>query len=262
MPKKFPKIALIQARKPGDPMQQHELECFQRQTGLPQEAFIPINLPESPIPEQTFSSCDAIMIGGSGAFSFVDKIPPWKEELFEFLQTAIDKKIPTFGSCFGFQAIALLLGGQIERMDGNGEVGSFEISLTEEGTKDPLFGLLPQKFTAQLGHIDKVTHIPNSLKNLASSKLSPYQALRIPNAPIVATQFHPELSREDNLKRYIYYIDNYYSGPNTKEEEIEKAKREFRESPESSALLPLFLYLELEFKSPLLEKLPNTIKGL
>ncbi len=258
MPKN-PKIALIQVRNPGDPMRLHELECFARQTGLPLDSFLAVNITEESIPSELLRRCDVLMLGGSGDFSFVTKPPPRRDELFELLQKAIDTRFPTFASCFGFQAVVVLLGGKLYRMDGSGEVGSFDIFLTDEGKGDPLFGKLPAKFTAQLGHVDAVEEFPSTCQNLASSELTAFQALRVGDSPVVATQFHPELSREDNLKRYIHYIKNYRQGDLPLEEEIARAEREFLESPESSALLPLFLYLELGYRSPKIEHLPSTI---
>ena len=70
--------------------------------------------------------------------------------------------------------------------------------------------------------------------NLAFSERTPYQALRIDGAPVFATQFHPELTREDNEMRYRTYWENY--GNHLQEED--PVLSSLRESPETSMLLP------------------------
>ena len=118
----------------------------------------------------------------------------------------------------------------------NGEVGSFELELTEAGAADPLFGALPRRFIAQMGHLDRATALPPGLPNLAASARSPFQALRVPGSPIWATQFHPELDRRANHERYMAYIERYGGG---------ERDAEYRAlpSPHASGLLPRFLGL-------------------
>jgi GMP synthase-like glutamine amidotransferase len=73
--------------------------------------------------------------------------------------------------------------------------------------------------------------------NLASSEWSPLQALRVPDRPIWASQFHPELDCESNHERYKAYIERYDPGAL----EDEGSSWVSRESKEVSTLLPKFL---------------------
>jgi len=118
---------------------------------------------------------------------------------------------PVFASCFGFQALALGLGGEVIHDEDHAEVGTYELELTEEGTRDELFGALPEHFLAQLGHKDRVFRPPEGVTTLARSPWSPFQAFRVTGKPIYATQFHPELTWVDNKVRFKGYMEQYGS---------------------------------------------------
>ena len=133
------------------------------------------------------------------------------------------------------------LDGEISYDEKNMEVGTYSLKLTELGRKDDLFGRLPVEFLAQLGHKDRVEVIPPTVINLATSANSPCQAIRIPDKPIWATQFHPELSADENRRRFRQYLDGYASL--LSEEEIEEKLAGFRDSPETDLLVPGFLDL-------------------
>ena len=46
------------------------------------------------------------------------------------------------------------------------------MELTEEGASDPLFGQLPRRFIAQMGHFDRAIELPSGVPNLATSVAS------------------------------------------------------------------------------------------
>jgi GMP synthase-like glutamine amidotransferase len=77
--------------------------------------------------------------------------------------------------------------------------------------------------------------------HLASSRLSRFQAFRVPGQPIWATQFHPELDARTNLMRFERYLSGYSTVMS--EEERRDAVNRFQESPETGSLLPRFLKL-------------------
>ena len=64
-------------------------------------------------------------------------------------------------------------------------------------------------FRAQQGHKDRARALPSGFRHLAWSERVPYQAVRIDDSEVFATQFHPELTREDNILRYLRYREAY-----------------------------------------------------
>jgi GMP synthase-like glutamine amidotransferase len=51
--------------------------------------------------------------------------------------------------------------------------------------------------------------LPDGFPNLVTSRRCFYQALRVPGAPVWATQFHPELDDRGNRERCIAYIKEF-----------------------------------------------------
>ncbi len=121
------------------------------------------------------------------------------------------------------------------------ELGTYDIRLTPEGQSDELFGELPQVFRAQLGRKDRAEKLPAGVINLAKSASCPSQAYRIRQKPIWATQFHPEMTGEENRARYLRYMDMY--SELLDENERSQALSRFGDSPHTPHLIPRFLDL-------------------
>ncbi len=225
-------------------MKCHEHECFVRGSGLAHDDVAVYDLCHGPPSMAGVRAYDALTVGGSGDFYVSRGDLPGFDALLDLLREVVASGHPTFASCFGYQLLVRALGGEIVHDPGNTEVGSYELTLTDEGRADPLFRELPARFWAQLGHKDRATRHPDGVPNLAGSEKSPFQALRVPGVPVWASQFHPELDRETNLDRFRYYQSGYarYMG----EDEREAAARSFRESPEASRLLVKFIELVFE----------------
>lgn len=231
------KIILLQARLNDDPMRLHEQRCFAEATGLGPDTFRFVNVVDGVPSIAEVESSDALMIGGAGHYSVTDPTHPFFEPLQELLRNVVDRRFPTFASCFGFQLLVQALGGAVEHDPPGSEVGSFTVRLTDAGRSDELFSALPEEFVAQMGHKDRATRMPDGVPNLAASARCALQALRIPGAPIWATQFHPELDERSNRDRYLAYIDRYDPA------RLGEAASGFTAlpSPETSTLLPRFI---------------------
>lgn len=236
-----PKILLLQAREPGDPMLDHELECFARRCGLEPEAFESVNMSAAELGAELLDGPDGVMVGGAGEYSVVKGGFDWHEPMLDLMRAVVQKGVPMFASCFGFQALVQALGGAVEADPQRSELGTYEVTLTPEGREDPIFGHHPDTFDAQFGHNDSAIRLPDELVWLASSERCQYQAVRYMDAPIVATQFHPELCAEDNMQRYIAYLQNYEAAALTREQAEEKARQMHRPSPHASHLLREFV---------------------
>jgi len=231
------RFCLLQARNADDPARDEELDCFAGRLGVPREAVRPVDMLTATPSTDLWKSHDAVLVGGSGEYSVLDghgAIGEW----IDFLGRTARAGQPTFASCFGFQMLTLALGGQVAHDEDNAEVGTFHVSLTEAGRADPLFGQLPGAFWAQEGHKDRATVLPPGVHHLASTVRAPYQAIRVGDSPVYATQFHPELDWQDQRLRFMRYFE-MYSGVFGVEDAHAMAD-EFKPTPESCSLLGRF----------------------
>lgn len=235
------KVMLLQVRNPADPMREHELECFAKQTRLSRDRVVAWDVVERAPTLAEVRAHDALMIGGSGEYNVSQRNQPGLDALLELLREVSAIGHPTFAACYGYQCLVEAFGGEIIYDPERTEVGTYELALTEAGQRDPLMSSLPRRFDAQQGHKDRATRLPEGFENLAVSERSPMQALRVPGQPVWGVQFHPELDADANRQRYQHYLDGY-SGHLTPEER-EKALDRFRPSPHASSLLRAFLEL-------------------
>jgi GMP synthase (glutamine-hydrolysing) len=229
------RLLILQSRFTSDPMLDHERGCFIAATGRHVEELHFRNVMGGVPAVEEVTAYNAVIIGGSGDFSVVERDQPFFEPMGGLLRSLIDVSFPTFGCCFGYQLLVDAMGGTVIRDPENAELGSFDVELTEDGAHDPLFGQLPQTFIAQMGHFDRAQELPDGVRNLAASERCGHQALRIPGAPIWATQFHPELDEQGNRVRCVAYIKEFG--------EIEGYQA--LPSPEAMKILPKFLELAI-----------------
>jgi GMP synthase (glutamine-hydrolysing) len=235
------KILLLQARNPEDQARADERKSFADRAGLALEQIVPHDLLVGPPSLAEIRGHDALMVGGSGDYYVSKGNLPGFSELLHVLRDVVEVKHPMFASCFGFQLLVRAAGGEVVLGTDRTEVGTFELTLTDAGAEDELLGSLPRRFNAQLGHKDHVHRLPNGWLHLASSESSLYQAFRIPDEPIWATQFHPELTGEENRARFLRYLEDY--GRYMDRAERDDTMPRFRESPEAEQLIPRFLRL-------------------
>lgn len=238
------KLMLLQARLPDDAMRDHERSCFIEHTGLAPEQIVPYDLLQGPPESGEWRRYDGLLVGGAGDFYISKRDLPRCADVLGFFAEVVSVGHPMFASCFGYHCLVAALGGEIVYDGENVEVGTYELTLTEDGKNDPLFGELPPTFWAQEGHKDRAGRQPDGVPNLVSSERSPCQALRIPGKPIWSTQFHPELDRESNLHRFRHYMQGY--GSVMTPEERQAAFDRFRDSPKTNILFPAFLRLVFE----------------
>ncbi len=232
------RFRLLQARLPNDLVLEEERPAFadQLDVGLDQIASSHLLTPD--IRYESFThGADVLLVGGSGAFGVQDKLP-WVSTYIDTLAEVADRGFPMFASCFGFQALVMGLGGHVEPDPERSEVGSFEIFLEPDAADDPIFQDLPATFVAQQGHKDRAYHLPTDLVHLARSELCPYQAVRMRGKPIWATQFHPELTGDENRKGFSRYLPMYAKAFG--QAGAQRILEAFNESPEANDLLRRF----------------------
>ena len=235
------KILLLQARHPDDQARHGERRSFAARAGLDMDNITPFDLLSQTPNLKEVRKFDVLMIGGSGEYYVSKQNLPRFPAVMDLLNDIVSIGHPTFASCFGFQLLVRALGGEVAYKPDFMEVGTYQLSLSEAGAADELFASLPSPFAAQLGHKDRAESLPENVVNLALSENAAYQALRVPGKPIWATQFHPELSGEDNLERFHIYMEGYADMMSP--EEMQVVLDRFGDSPETEDLIPEFLEL-------------------
>lgn len=229
-----PRALLISLRDPHDPMALQEQRCFAERSALA-TASVDVHFMADGRPDRgKLRSHDAIFFGGSGAYSVLDDVS-WIKDGMNTVLDVVEERIPAWASCFGFQGLALALGGEVIRDDDRQELGAYPIDLTSEGSGDPITSVLPTTFWAQEGHHDHVMKLPAGVTLLAAGRGIVNQALRVDGTPFYASQFHPELTVQTTIERFVHYA-SLYSAPGTSDSVIEML-RAGTDTPEMGELL-------------------------
>lgn len=195
---------LLQVRNRDDPMRGQEVSCFARVLDCDPNRITTWDLLDDVPQAADLARHDAVLLGGSGHYS-ATSTEAWIEPVLDGLREIHRQAKPTFASCWGFQAMARAMGGQVVNDLEHAELGTHWLHLTEEGKKDPVFGPLGELFGGQMGHEDRVAQLPSDAILLASTDMVENQAYRFRDKPIYCTQFHPELNRADLMKRVQQY---------------------------------------------------------
>jgi len=157
-----PRIILLQVRNHLVSLRR-EREWFCQRCAVDERHFSTINLVDrAGISWKHVKDSDVVMIGGAGAHS-VHHDHPFTEALWEVVLRLLDENRPLFGSCWGHQFMARVLGSSVIHDPPSSEVGTFTIRLAGEGEIDPLVEGFPPSFDAQLGHNDRIEALPASM---------------------------------------------------------------------------------------------------
>lgn len=229
---------LVSLRDPNDPMAEQELRCFQGTTGLAD--LEKVHAAAGGLDDRLLEETTMFFFGGSGAYSVLDS-HDWVRGMLDFLVRVVDQRVPAWASCFGFQGLALALGGEVNRDDVRQELGAFPIDLTLEAASDAVFSVMPGTFPAQLGHHDHVDRLPSGVTLLATGRAIRNQAFKVDEAPFWASQFHPELRKATTLERWNFYRAHY--GDGERAAAIDRVMMEAPDTPEAEELLRRFVAL-------------------
>jgi GMP synthase (glutamine-hydrolysing) len=229
---------LLQVRNPDDPMRQQEVRCFTQAVECNEDQMHVFDLLSGVPSLEHLSHFDVVVLGGSGDYSVAEG-GPWLPAALETMQELYYTSKPTFASCWGFQAMAKAMGGEVVTDTSRAELGSVFVRLTEAGKQDSIFGGLGDQFLAAMGHQDVVERLPDDASLLASSDTVENQAFRFVGKPIYCTQFHPELDRAAFLERidaYPQYVDKI-AGMSLND----FARQRCQETPAAAQILKKFL---------------------
>ena len=114
-----------------------------------------------------------------------------------------DTGVPTFGICYGFQAMAASLGGTVART-GTAEYGRTALAVVDPGV---LFSGLPAQQSVWMSHGDAVREAPPGFTVTSSTEATPVSSFEDPGRGLYGVQFHPEVRHtahgQEVLKRFL-----------------------------------------------------------
>jgi len=115
--------------------------------------------------------------------------------------------IPVLGLCYGFQAMAQALGGEVAQ-DGTREYGRTALTVCEAASV--LHDGLPGSHPVWMSHGDSVVRAPDGFTVTASSERAAVAAFEDTERRLAGVQYHPEVGHspygQDVLRRFLYDI--------------------------------------------------------
>ncbi len=141
----------------------------------------------------------AIILSGGPSSVYEPGAPKIDPQLFEH-------NIPIFGICYGFQAMAQALGGEVTKT-GTSEFG--RAHFTADTTSHLFSGMEPQ-FDVWMSHGDSVSQAPTNFHVIGNTAHTPVAAFENESGLLSGVQFHPEVLHtsygQEILRRWLIDI--------------------------------------------------------
>ncbi len=137
----------------------------------------------------------AIILSGGPASVYVDGAPALDPALFE-------GGVAVFGICYGFQAMARALGGEVART-GLAEFGRTPLTVTAPGR---LFRGLPLEQQVWMSHGDAVAAAPPGFEVTAVTGGAPVAAFEDVDRGLAGVQFHPEVLHTEHGQKVLEHF--------------------------------------------------------
>ncbi|HZG92202.1 MAG TPA: glutamine-hydrolyzing GMP synthase [Pseudonocardia sp.] len=154
---------------------------------------------DTPVEEIVARKPGALILSGGPASVYEPGAPVVDPDLF----TA---GIPVLGLCYGFQAMARALGGEVAP-DGTREYGRTELTVVEPGA---LHDGLPKRHPVWMSHGDSVVRAPAGFTVTASSERAAVAAFEDTGRRLAGVQYHPEVGHsphgQDVLARFLHEV--------------------------------------------------------
>lgn len=217
MPRRF----LMFTTRDHDDLAWREREAILRFGGLDEDELFWVRLEREPMPQLNFTSWDGIILCGSrydaGAPEDQKSLRQVEIEsaLDSLLENVISRDFPFLGICYGMGLLANHLGGTIDTNRGE-VIGPADLTLTQEGSRDPILAGVPMRFEAYVGHHEGIGRPSPEMKTLIAGQDCPTQMIRV-GTNVYATQFHPELDLEGILFRIDFFSDAGYYDPSDRD---------------------------------------------
>ncbi len=214
----------------------HEKECLETKGRISPKNTKYINVidPNEILPKPAdLDNYSAVIVGGSGEIDISNWDTNTKkriEKLKPFFLEIVKRDFPALMVCFGHQLLSYFLGEKVEADNSQSEVGTFEVTLTKEGKKSPIFKNIPEKFWVVVAHKDSVMNLPKGAKLLANSEKCKIQSYQL-GENIFTTQFHAEIDKEALAFRLSLY-PTYLKGKS-----IDEIMQNFHETPYATKIL-------------------------
>ena len=178
-----------------------------------------------PVAEMLAKKPKAIVLSGGPSSVYAPGAPHVEPGLFE-------AEVPVFGMCYGFQAMAQVLGGEVART-GISEFGRTPVTVTTPGT---LLDGLPAAHRVWMSHGDSVQRAPEGFTVLASTTATPVAAFEHVGRRLAGVQWHPEVMHSEHGQQVLehFLIDIAGCRPtwtmvNIVEEQVERIREQIGE---------------------------------
>jgi GMP synthase (glutamine-hydrolysing) len=116
--------------------------------------------------------------------------------------TVFEAGVPVFGMCYGFQAMALGLGGEVART-GRSEFGRTPVEVSDAGT---LLADVPRQHKVWMSHGDSVVAAPAGFEVLASTAGTPVAAFEDLDRRLAGVQWHPEVLHTEHGQEVLRHF--------------------------------------------------------
>jgi GMP synthase (glutamine-hydrolysing) len=144
-----------------------------------------------------------VVLGGPMSVHDSEQFPYLLIEL-NLIEEALRRSLPVLGICLGAQLIAKTLGARVYPNEVK-EIGWYDVSPTEEGSRDPLLAHFRGTEKIFQWHGDTFD-VPRTASHLAVSELCANQAFRY-NGNVYGLQFHLEVD-ERMIHRWLMVPEN------------------------------------------------------
>jgi GMP synthase (glutamine-hydrolysing) len=145
------------------------------------------------------SEYGGVVVTGSSAMVTDEEL--WSVATEAWLADLARRGTCVLGVCYGHQLLARGLGGEAGWSPNGREIGTIEVYLTAEASRDPLFEGLPSPLVTQATHKQSVLALPPGARRLAYNVHDPNQAFAF-GERTWGVQFHPEFDA-DIVRDYV-----------------------------------------------------------
>jgi GMP synthase (glutamine-hydrolysing) len=173
-----------------------------------------------PVEEMLARNPKAVILSGGPSSVYEEGAPQLDPRI-------VDGRVPVFGICYGFMAMAQVLGGTVAHT-GQREYGRTQVEVLEPGT---LLAAVPSQLTSWMSHGDEVVAAPEGFTVNARSPRATVAAFEHVDRQLAGVQWHPEVMHSEHgqavLEHFLHDIAGCrptWTMVNIAEEQIEKIR--------------------------------------